>query len=313
MNQPDNRPKRGLGALLAATTSSDPSNNTPVTSAEVPILSIRPNPAQPRTDFDPVALQELADSIKARGIIQPLVVRPLKPEEAIGDIKYELIAGERRWRASQIAGLDQVPVVIKNIFDERDILLLSLVENLQRDDLNMIEEAHAYDKLAKSFNLTHDQVALGIGKSRAYISNSIRLLELPSSVLDAIKNKQLSPGHGKLLLSVPDPKLQRHLSAKTIAENLTIRELERLTTDTLSVPTTQEPPQPKYSFPITQRKRSRATRLPTAEVQDLERKLREHFGTKVMIEERLRKGRVILEFYSADDLTRIIGLLKMEQ
>lgn len=304
----DNRPKRGLGALLAATTQPSDSPAPQVSVAETPIAAIRRNPAQPRTDFDPVALNELAASIKARGLIQPVVVRPLKPEEATGDTKYELIAGERRWRASQIAGLTTIPIVVKQVFDDRDILLLSLVENLQRDDLNTIEEAHAYDKLGKAFNLTHDQIAVGIGKSRAYISNTIRLLELPSSILDSIKSKQLSPGHGKLLLSVPDPRIQQHLAAKTIAENLTIRELERLTVGTLS----DDLPGDTHKRG-TRHKGSRATRAPsTAELRDLEQRLREHFGTKVHIEEGARKGRLLIEFYSTADLDRIIGLFKLE-
>ncbi len=212
MDQP-NRPKRGLGALLAATTQPAPDATAPqfatqqsaVSTADVAILSIRPNPAQPRTTFEPVALNELAESIKAQGLIQPVVVRPLKPEEISGDVKYELIAGERRWRASQLAGLKAIPIVVKAVFDERDILLLSLVENLQRDDLNPIEEAVAYDKMAKRFSLTHDQIANGIGKSRAYISNSIRMLELPSSILDALKDRKLSPATPKSCSPSPTP------------------------------------------------------------------------------------------------------------
>ena len=183
-----NRPKRGLGALLAATTQlpdtqstpqTAPSSTTTVTTGEVAILSVRPNPEQPRTVFEPEALNELAASIKAQGLIQPLVVRPLKPDEIVGDAKYELIAGERRWRASQLAGLTTVPIVVKSVYDARDILLLSLVENLQRDDLNPIEEAIAYEKMSSKFNLTHEQIANGIGKSRAVVTNSIRFPGAP--------------------------------------------------------------------------------------------------------------------------------------
>lgn len=325
-----NRPKRGLGALLAATTlpssasdtagqaalSATPPAAPQVTTADVPILSIRPNPDQPRTTFEPVALNELAESIKAQGLIQPVVVRPLKPEEQIGEARYELIAGERRWRASQLAGLTAIPIVVKTVFDERDILLLSLVENLQRDDLNPIEEASAYEKMAKRFNLTHDQIANGIGKSRAYISNSIRMLELPQTILDALKDRKLSPGHAKVLLSIPDAKLQSHFAAKTQAENLTIRDLERLTIGTLAEPA--EPPAPKFGIQPKEKahparpKGSRGTRLPSPDIMDLERRLREHFGTRVSIEENLRKGRIVIEFFSTDDLNRIVNLLDLE-
>ncbi|MEI6234589.1 MAG: ParB/RepB/Spo0J family partition protein [Planctomycetota bacterium] len=327
----NNRPKRGLGALLAATTplpdaaapseigQTTPSAPATVTTAEVSVQSVRPNPDQPRTVFDPVALNELADSIKAQGLIQPLVVRPLKPEEIVGEARYELIAGERRWRASQIAGLTTIPIVIKSVFNERDILLLSLVENLQRDNLNPIEESVAYEKMASRFNLTHDQIANGLGKSRTYITNSIRLLDLPQSVLDALRNRKLTQGHAKVLLSLPDAKLQSHFAAKTQAENLTVRDLERLTIDTLKPESDGRSDKEKpaglgaFSSSKTPREKpSRGTRLPSAEVQELERRLREHFGTRVSIEESLRKGRILIEFFSTDDLQRIVNLLKMD-
>ena len=322
---PLNRPKRGLGALLAATTQpapslpSDATQHAPVSisTAEVAILSIRPNPEQPRTVFEPIALNELADSIKAQGLIQPVVVRPLKPGEATDEVKYELIAGERRWRASQIAGLKVIPIVVKAVFDERDILLLSLVENLQRDDLNPIEEAIAYEKMSTKFNLTHEQIANGIGKSRVYITNSIRLLELPSSVLDAIKSRKLTPGHAKILLTIPDAKLQSHFAAKTQAENLTIKDLERLTIGTLKPDSNLDDSLAKRAGSGTNAhpprvKGSRGTRLPSAEVQELERKLREHFGTRVSIEENLRKGRIVIDFFSVDDLQRIVNLIGLD-
>ena len=316
------RPRRGLGALLAATTQSpaaDANIAAPgaVTSADVPILTIRPNPDQPRTVFEPIALNELADSIKAQGLIQPIVVRPLKPEEITGDARYELIAGERRWRASQLAGLTTIPIVIKSVYDSRDILLLSLVENLQREDINPIEESISFEKMSSKFNLTHEQIANGIGKSRAYITNSIRMLELPPAVLDALRNRKISQGHAKVLLSLPDAALQSHFAAKTQAENLTVRDLERLTIDTLKPRSGVEEESAQSasgaSTPSAPRsKGSRGTRLPNAEVQELERKLREHFGTRVSIEESLRKGRILIEFFSSDDLQRIVNILKLD-
>jgi len=314
-----NKPRRGLSALLATTTqrpdaqaplSSHAGLQTPasvivnpIINTEIELTAIRANPSQPRTHFDAEALSDLAASIKARGIIQPLVLRQLKPEEISGEHRYELIAGERRWRASQIAGLKTVPAVVKQGYDAREILLVSLVENLQRDDLNPVEEAIAYQRLATSFNLTHDQIAEGVGKSRATVSNMIRVLELPSTVQDAIKEKKLSLGHAKILLSVPDAKLQSQLAAKAQGENLTVRDLEKLiawekTHATLPVSNAQS-----------REKNSRNTRVAPPHLQEVERQLREHFGTRVSIEEGLRKGRIVIEFYSVEDFERIKGLM----
>jgi ParB family chromosome partitioning protein len=310
------RPKRGLGALLAATTHVAPAHgDANIIATEVPILSIRANPTQPRVSFDPEALNELAASIKERGLIQPIVVRPLNPGESDSGAKYELIAGERRWRASQIAGLTNIQIVVKQVFDDRDILLLSLVENLQRDDLNPIEEASAYDKLSKTFHLTHEQIANGVGRSRVSVTNAIRMLELPEAVQDALRSKKISPGHAKVLLSLPDAKMQSHFAAKVQAENLTVRELERLTIGTLSEGTAEVSSDSQSDTSengISRGRSTRGTRLPSAEVQELERKMREHFGTRVKIEEGMRKGRILIEFFSQQDLQRILTLLKID-
>lgn len=313
------KPKRGLSALLASTTpapqaqtSAPTIGQTPqaaqpvvvnsVTSADVPLTSIRPNPAQPRTHFDPDALKDLAASIKARGLIQPVVLRQLRPEEITGESKYELIAGERRWRASQMAGLTAVPAVIKQVFDQRDILLLSLVENLQRDDLNPVEEAQAYQRLAANFNLTHEQIADGVGKSRATVTNVLRILELPTSVQEAVKTRKLSVAHAKLLLTIPDAKIQAQLAAKAQGESLTVRDLERL----IASDPNDEAPRP--SLPA-RKKGSKGTRVAPPHLQEAERQLREHFGTKVSVEEGVRKGRIVVEFYSVEDFARITKLM----
>jgi ParB family chromosome partitioning protein len=313
------KPKRGLSALLASTTpapqaqtSAPATGQAPqaaqpvvvnsVTSGDVPLTSIRPNPSQPRTHFDPDALKDLAASIKARGLIQPVVLRQLRPEEISGETKYELIAGERRWRASQMAGLTAVPAVIKQVFDQRDILLLSLVENLQRDDLNPVEEAQAYQRLAANFNLTHEQIADGVGKSRATVTNVLRILELPTSVQDAVKTRKLSVAHAKLLLTIPDAKIQAQLAAKAQGESLTVRDLERL----IASDSRDEAPRP--SLPA-RKKGSQGTRVAPPHLQDAERQLREHFGTKVSVEEGGRKGRIVVEFYSVEDFARITKLM----
>ena len=298
------RPKRGLSALLAATSPGTESKEvlaSSFSSGDVSISSIRANPDQPRTNFDPQALAELSASIKARGVIQPVVLRQLRPEEISGETQYELIAGERRWRASQMAGLATIPAIIKNVFDNRDVLLLSLVENLQRDDLNPIEEALAYDRLSKTFNLTHDQIAEGVGKNRATVSNTIRLLDLPVSVQEAIKLRRLNVGHAKVLLGIPDQKIQAQLAAKVQAEGLTVRELERIVAGS-SHSNAQLPP-------------TRATtqgRVVPPNIQEIERRLREHFGTRVSVEEGLHRGRIVIEFYSTEDFERIISLMKVE-
>ncbi|MFH0939763.1 MAG: ParB/RepB/Spo0J family partition protein [Planctomycetota bacterium] len=304
------RPKRGLSALLASTTQGSDSLSgasaptSSVTLVDIPIASIRPNINQPRALFDPEALAELVASIKSYGLVQPIVVRQLKAEESSGEIRYELIAGERRWRAAQIAGLSILPAIMKPVFDQRDILLLSLIENLQRDDLNSIEEALAYDRLARTFNLTHDQIADGVGKKRASISNTIRLLELPTSIQEALKTRRLSIGHAKVLLGILDPKLQSLLAAKVQAENLTVRDLERLIAGAPIGSSQGVPDQ------VSNRKKgSRATRVAPPNIQDIERQLREHFGTRVQVIESLRKGRIIVEFYSVEDFERITQLM----
>ena len=307
------KPKRGLMALLANTSKpAEPTTTAPTSAAatntsdglallDVDISTVRANPNQPRTEFDPEALNELAASIKTQGIIQPAVVRPLKPEEhGTSTHRYELIAGERRWRASQLAGLKTIPVVVKNTFVERDILLLSLVENLQRDDLNPIEEALAYDRLAKTFNLTQEQIADGVGKGRVTIANFLRLLDLPENVQDAIKSRKLTMGHAKALLAVPDAKIQAQLASKAQAENLTVRDLERLIAS--------DRPKPKAGA-LSRPSRVMTRNYINSDHQEVEKRLREHFGTRVRVEDGTTAGRITIEFYSVEDFERIMKLM----
>ena len=306
------KPKRGLMALLANTSQQAPPPSAPVNQAtagtatlsDLPINSIRPNPNQPRTTFEPAALHELAASIKAQGVIQPIVVRPLKPEERHDAHEYELIAGERRWRASQAAGLKSIPAVVKPVWQERDILLLSLVENLQRDDLDPIEEAVAYERLIKAFNLTQDQVAEGVGKSRSTVTNMLRVLELPQTVQDAIKKRELSLGHAKALLTVPDPKLQAQLAAKVQGESLTVRALERL------IAADKEPT--RKSGALGRPSRVMTRKYVSADHQEIEQRLRERFGTRVRVEDGATAGRIVVEFYSVEDFHRITQLMGLE-
>lgn len=309
MEQPQ-QPKRGLSALLASTTKGQASELGRGGEAglnavtELPIAAIKPSLTQPRTHFDPETLSGLAASIKAQGLLQPIVVLRLGAAAAGERQEYEIVAGERRWRAAQVAGLAKVPAIVKASLTERDKLLLSLVENLQREDLNPLEEATAYDRLAKIFNLKHDDIADAIGKSRATVSNVIRLLELPSSVQDAVRQRCLSVGHAKILLTIPDARIQTQLAAKAQAEDLTVRDLERLVVG--QQPVTRLPARAMRP------KGSRATRMVAADIEAAEQRLREHFGTRVTIEDGVRKGKIIIEFYSGDDFSRIAKLMNMD-
>jgi len=304
--------KRGLSALLSSTTGgvdgsgANASKTSEAVMVDLLVGSVRPNASQPRTHFDEQSLADLAGSIKSQGLVQPIIVRKLKPQESAGEVQYELIAGERRWRAAQLAGLVRVPAIVKAVFNDKDILLLSLVENLQREDLNPIDEALAYNRLAIVFGLKHEEIASAVGKNRATVSNSMRLLELPSTIQDAIKAKRLSGSHGLILLSIPDAQIQSQLAAKVQAENLTVRDLEKL------VSWQQSRSSSKLPLVSERNKGTRGTRVAPPDVQDVERQLREHFGTRVTIEEGHRKGKIIIEFYSVEDFQRILLCLRLE-
>ncbi|MCZ7645632.1 MAG: ParB/RepB/Spo0J family partition protein [Planctomycetota bacterium] len=295
-------PRRGLGALLQRTTDGVPGQLPPVAMNQVSLKAIRPNPNQPRKDFDPQALAELAQSIKAKGLIQPIVVRELPPAEVQGEVRYEIIAGERRWRASQAAGLEQAPAFVKPVAGESEILVLSLIENLQRDDLNPIEEALAYCRLRDRYQMTQEQIADAIGKSRAVVSNLMRVLELPESIQQALHDSKLSIGHAKILMSIPDRQLQLHLAAKCQAEDLTVRQLEVFALG----------PEQSAAVTVVPRAGSQMKRRTKPDhLKSLEQKLCEHLGTRVKIEEGARKGKIVIEFYSVADfdrITRQIGL-----
>ena len=305
------QPKRGLSALLSSTIGKATSSAgagaeaSQVLMLDLPVNAVRPNASQPRSHFDEGSLNRLAASIKTQGLVQPIVVRELNRAEGSEDSQYELIAGERRWRAAKIAGLVKVPAIVKAVSNDRDLLLLSLVENLQRADLSAIEEAVAYERLAKTFGLKHEEIADAVGKSRATVTNSIRLLELPSSVQEAIKTRRISAAHGIILLCIPDAKIQSQLAAKVQAEGLTVRDLERLVSWQQSAS--------KLPLVSERRKGTRNTRVASPEVQEAERQLREHLGTRVLIEEGARKGRIVIEFYSVSDFQRIIGLMNPEK
>jgi len=299
MSQSQPPARRGLGALIQSTTGVRP--NVVATPSTVPLSSIRANPDQPRKTFEEGALSELTDSIKAKGILQPIIVRALRPEEVKGEVRYEIIAGERRWRASQRVGLIEVPVVVKDVASTSDVLLLSLIENLQRDDLNPIEEAQAYRHLQKTFSLTQEAIAAAVGKSRAVVANALRLLDLPQSMLDAVRDGRLSVGHAKILLGLGDEQLLVKLGSKVIAEGLSVRQLESFTAGEVAGAVTSH------------EHGTRPKRVAPPHIQDIEAKLRNHFGTKVYVQEGAKKGKIVVEFYSVEDfdrITKLMGLIK---
>jgi ParB family transcriptional regulator, chromosome partitioning protein len=256
----------------------------------VSIQDVEPNPLQPRTVFQPDRLQELADSIRANGIIQPLIVRPK------GD-KFELIAGERRWRASKLAGLETVPVVVQAFVDDR-VLEVSLIENIQREDLNPMEIAHAFDRLNRQLGLTHEQIANRTGKERATVTNMIRLLRLPGPVQILLAEHKLTMGHARALLGLGQPEQQVELAEKIAAQGLTVRQVEK-TVAKLTEPAGQDQETGKE-------KTKTVDPNVKAAIDDLER----HLGTRVKVVEKSAKtGRIEIEYYSMEDLDRIYGLL----
>lgn len=248
---------------------------------------ILPSPFQPRRDFTPESLQELADSIREQGILQPLVVR------AVGD-RFELIAGERRWRAARLAGLIDVPV-LERMASDREVLELALIENLQRENLNPIEEALGYSQLQEQFQLTQEQVARKVGRGRAVVANSLRLLRLPASVQTAIRAGNLSVGHAKVILGLNNPDAQESLVTQVIKQGLSVRQTEELVSrQQLSASHAT----PTHSTPVL------SARDP--HVVDLEGRLRDRFATRVSLRYRGGKGSVEIRFNSDDELDRIL-------
>jgi ParB family transcriptional regulator, chromosome partitioning protein len=263
---------------------------------ELPIAAITPNPRQPRQVFDDESLAELAHSIKEFGLLQPIVVRPLP-----ADASYELIMGERRWRAAQQAGLDRIPAIVRGTADDA-MLRDALLENIHRVQLNPLEEAAAYQQLLDDFGVTHEQLAIRIGRSRPVITNTIRLLKLPVAVQRRVAVGVLSAGHARALLSLDSPVAQEDLAARIVAEGLSVRATEEAVTLSRSEPGRTEPSKASPK-PAT----SRSMHAPG--LQHLAETLSDAFDTKVKVELGRRKGRIIVEFGSIDDLERITSLM----
>jgi len=248
------------------------------------IEEIHPNRSQPRKYFDESRLQELAESIRERGILEPLIVRKV-------DEGYELIVGERRWRAAQKAGLKEVPVMVKEA-EDREVLELSLIENLQREDLNPIEEAEAYKKLIDEFGISHEELSARIGKDRSTITNSLRLLKLPAEIRTYILQNQITSGHARAILSLESKEKQKELCALIIKKGLSVREAE-----VLAKKLSERPKR------ITSEKKRGDVDL---QIQSLEDSLRKYLGTKVVVQHRGKRGKIEIEYYSNEDLERIV-------
>ncbi|MES4886987.1 ParB/RepB/Spo0J family partition protein [Streptomyces sp. NPDC096012] len=257
--------------------------------AEIPLDAITPNPRQPREVFDEDALSELVTSIQEVGLLQPVVVRQLGPD------RYELIMGERRWRACRKAGLEAIPAIVRATDDEK-LLLDALLENLHRAQLNPIEEAAAYDQLLKDFNCTHDQLADRIGRSRPQVSNTLRLLKLSPTVQKRVAAGVLSAGHARALLSVEDSEEQDRLAHRIVAEGLSVRSVEEIVTLMGSRPQK-----------ASRSRGPRAGSVPSPALSELATRLSDRFETRVKVELGQKKGKITVEFASPDDLERILS------
>jgi ParB family transcriptional regulator, chromosome partitioning protein len=279
--------KRGLGrGLDALIEKAEPQPDEPVRA--LPVASLHPNRFQPRTHFDEAAIEDLVASIRAQGIIQPLVVTP----EGEG---YAIIAGERRWRAARKAGLEAVPVVVRQVADDRELLELALVENLQRSDLNPIEEAEAYAALQEKFGLSQEEVATRVGKARTTVTNALRLLRLPDEVLDLLREGRLTAGQARPLLAIADPEEQIRLADRAVRDGLSARDLERL-----AVEPQQEKPKPK--------KPDRPVEVHTAAAEE---RLTRRLQTRVEIRRQGKGGRgqLRIHFHSEEELMRLFDVL----
>ena len=279
---------KGLGALIG-TRPPPPREDVDLGEQilQVRLASIVPSPLQPRKNFESEALQELVDSIREHGIIQPLIVRRV-------DGRHELIAGERRWRAAQELGLAEVPVIVRTASD-LEVLELSLIENLQRTDLNAIEEAQGYARLAEEFGIKQDEIARKVGRSRAAVANAIRLLDLHPQIQTWVAKDLVSVGHAKVLLGVKAAEEQLRLAELVLKRSASVRQTERLVARHLGG---------------WKRRSRRATVLVTpATISDLQDKLRQHLGTSVVIHHGPKRGRIEIEYYGDDDLQRILGIV----
>lgn len=275
--------KKGLGKGLGALLDSENVLSESSAISELKINEIEPNKEQPRKQFDQEKLKGLADSIKQHGVVQPIIVK--KNENG-----YSIIAGERRWRAAKIAGLKTIPAIIKDL-TTREIMEIALIENIQREDLNPVEEAEAYKKLIDEHGLTQEALSKVVGKSRAAIANSIRLLTLSEAVKEMLVNDLLTPGHARTLITIEDEEKQNRLANTIVEKNLNVRETEKLIKN------------------LTAEKKKRKSPDRDANIIDIEEKLKSVLGTKVDLQHYSNKGKIVIEYFSNEELDRIIDIL----
>lgn len=277
---------KGLDALFV-------DNNTTSTNVlTLRISEIEPNKGQPRRDFDEAALADLADSIREHGVIQPLLVRPMPAGT------YQLIAGERRWRAARMAGLSEVPVVIREL-DDMETMEIALIENLQREDLNAIEESLGYKALADQYNMTQEQIAKSVGKSRPVIANALRLLNLPQKVIEMVRRDELSVGHARALLALESKKEIVEMAERIVKQHLTVRDVERMVNaQKLSKEASEQKAKPLIRDTF---------------YEELELAATQEIGRKVKIKQKKDKGKLEIEFFSKQDLSDIMEKLTGEK
>ena len=274
---------RGLGALMGDLTAEEPASKSPY--QLLPLHKVEPNPNQPRQDFDPEQLEALARSIGEHGVVQPLTVRPLP------NGYYQIIAGERRWRAARMAELKEIPAVIMEA-DDKKTMELALIENLQRQDLNPVEEALGYQSLISDYGLTQEEAASRVGKSRPAVTNALRLLQLTPEILEMVRNGSLSAGHARAVLSLKSPQKQQQAAQKIVALGLSVRQAELLCKNMEREPAPQKP-----------------VSLAVDYESECEKNLSRHLGRGVKIVNGKRKGRFELEFYGQEDLQKLLDAL----
>jgi len=276
--------KRGLGKGLGALI---PENEEKLDNSviEIKLTDVEPNEKQPRREFDDEALKDLAESIKEHGVVQPIIVRRLGNG-------YQIIAGERRWRASRLAGNRTIPAIVKECTN-LEVMELALIENLQREDLNSIEEALAYKSLIEEYKMTQEEISKQIGKSRPAIANSLRLLQLPQNIKDMIATGKISQGHARALLAIEGEKRQLEIAEKIVEQQLNVRQIEKLAKAEKKIDKKEKEPD---SYQL--------------EIKQLEERLKTALGTRVIIQHKNNKGKIEIEYYSNDELDRIIELME---
>lgn len=278
--------RKGLGRGLGALLSDEPEEKG---IRQLKINEIDPNTEQPRKNFDDEKIQQLAESIKLHGVVQPMIVK----KEKNG---YKIVAGERRWRAARLAGLDKVPVIVKELTDQQ-VMEISLIENLQREDLNPLEEAQAYWELIRKYRMTQEQISKAIGKSRSAVANSLRLNKLDDAIKKYIFEEKLSEGHARAILSLPDLKSQLEAASQMVNKGMNVRDAEQLVKNMM------------------ENRRAKKTRTLNEdimiEIKSVEEDLKSLLGTKVkLVADNDMKGKIVIEYYSADELERILTMLK---